>query len=279
LKRFSLVLAIAALGAMCVASTALASHARPISATPLSFAMVPSFKPATPCAGTVTTHGLPLNLTSCNPPVQTSSFLTAQAPDRPAPFTGPADAQGRIVLSVKCVTFGTTTVVAAAPPCAGTPTQDVLIEATAAGVRCQVVIAGGVCTAPNAPYNGKVLGVSQIQITDHDNTAGGVAGSPCPAGGGVEPNCAGTVTPLPFSVGSQCTAGSCNYTTTANLALPVAPYPVKEGKRGVVELGQIQVQDAGSDGNLLGGAGCPPTCAQTPTDGFATAYVQGLFLP
>jgi hypothetical protein len=131
-------------------------------------------------------------------------------------------------------------------------------------VRCQQVIAGGICTAPNALYNGKVLGVSTIQITDHDNTSGQAC----------DPNCPGTVVPLPFSVGAQCTGGVCNYITSANLTVPGV---TKEVKRAVVELGQLQIQDAGADGNLAGAA-CPPTCAQT-ADGSAVASVQGLFTP
>jgi hypothetical protein len=261
---------------MCVAGAALAEHARPISATPLTFQLVPSFKPASGCAangGTVTTHGLPLNVASCNPPFQTSSILTAQDPSRPAPFTGAADATGRIILSVKCTVANTTTVTGTSPPCNTSPdTQDVVINSSSTGVRCQIVIAGGICTAPNALYNGKVLGVSTIQISDHDNSLG-AAGTPCPSGVNVSPNCAGTVTPLPFSVGAPCTNGMCNYVTTANLTVPGV---VKEVKRGVVELGQLQVQDAGANGNLAG-ATCPPTCAQD--DPANVAYVQGLFVP
>jgi len=276
LKRFSLVLAIASLGAMCVAGAALAEHARPISATPLTFQLVPSFKAASGCAGnggTLTTHGLPLNVASCNPPFQTSNILTAQDPSRPAPFTGVADATGRIILSVKCTVANTTTVTGTSPPCNTSPdTQDVVISSTSTGVRCQVAIVGA-CAAPNALYSGKVLGVSTIQITDHDNNLG-VAGTPCPSGVNVSPNCAGTVTALPFSVGAQCTGGACNYVTSANLTVPGV---VKEVKRGVVELGQLAIQDAGADGNLAG-ANCPPTCAQNDAT-YANAYVQGLFVP
>jgi len=261
---------------MCVAGAALAEHARPISATPLTFQLVPSFKAASGCAGnggTLTTHGLPLNVASCNPPFQTSNILTAQDPSRPAPFTGVADATGRIILSVKCTVANTTTVTGTSPPCNTSPdTQDVVISSTSTGVRCQVVIAGGICTAPNATYNGKVLGVSTIQISDHDNNLG-AAGTPCPSGVNVSPNCAGTVVPLPFSVGAPCTGGQCNYVTSANLTVPGV---VKEVKRGVVELGQLIVQDAGANGTLAG-ATCPPTCAQD--DPANTAYVQGLFVP
>jgi hypothetical protein len=248
---------------MCVAGAALATHARPISATPLTFQLVPSFKPATPCAGTVSSHGAPLAFASCNPPVQTSSYLTAQAPDRPAPFTGPADATGRVILTVTCLQPGTTNPAAGTPPCPlASSQQDVKIDSASTGVRCQQTSGG--CSAPNALYNGKVLGVSTIQITDHDNTSGQAC----------DPNCPGTVTPLPFSVGAQCTNGACNYVTSANLTVPGV---TKEQKRSVVELGQIQIQDAGADGNLAG-ATCPPTCAQNDTT-FAIASVQGLFVP
>jgi len=266
LKRFSLVVALAALGAMCVAGAALAAHARPSSATPLTFQLVPSFAPATPCAGTVSTHGAPLAVPSCNPPVQTSQWLTLQDPTRAAPYTGPADGKGRIILSVVCFNPGTTTPSGQNPPCTNAGDQiDVKIDSFSQGTRCTAVIAGGICTAPNALYNGKVLGVSTIQISDHDN----VSGLAC------DPNCAATVTALPFSVGAQCTAGACNYVTSADLTVPGV---TKEGKRGVVELGQLQIQDAGADGNLAGAA-CPPTCAQNPGDGSAVASVQGLFVP
>jgi hypothetical protein len=141
----------------------------------------------------------------------------------------------------------------------------VKVDSTSTATRCTGIIAGGICTAANALYNGKVLGVQTIQISDHDNTSGLAC----------DPNCAATVTALPFSVGSQCVAGACNYVTSADLTVPGV---VKEGKRGVVELGQLQIQDAGADGNLAG-ASCPPTCAQNPGDGSATAFVQGLFTP
>jgi len=259
---------------MCVAGAALAEHARPQSATPLTFQLVPSFKPASPCAGAVATHGAPLAVPSCNPPVQTSSFLTLQDPSRPAPYTGAADGKGRIILSVTCLNPGTTTPTGQNPPCPNAgDQQDVKIDSSSQGTRCQTTSGG--CSAPDALYNGKVLGVSTIQITDHDNAVG-VAGSPCPSGVGVSPNCAATITALPFSVGAQCTAGACNYVTSADLTVPGV---TKEGKRAVVELGQLQVQDAGSDGDLAGGAVCPPTCAQNPGDGSAVAFVQGLFVP
>jgi hypothetical protein len=251
---------------MCVAGAAMAAHARPNSASPLTFQLVPSFKPATPCAGTVSTHGAPLAVPSCNPPVETSSYLTAQDPTRAAPFTGPADGKARVILSVSCLNPGTTTPTGQNPPCTNAGDQiDVKIDSSSTAVRCQQIIAGGICTAPNALYNGKVLGVSTIQISDHDN----VSGQAC------DPNCAATVTALPFSVGAQCTAGACNYVTSADLTVPGV---TKEGKRGVVELGQLQIQDAGADGNLAGAA-CPPTCAQNPGDGSAIASVQGLFVP
>jgi hypothetical protein len=249
---------------MCVAGAALAAHARPNSASPLTFQMVPAFKPATPCAGTVSTHGAPLAVPSCNPPVQVSSFLTLNDPTRAAPYTGPANGKGRIILSVACLNPGTTTPTGQNPPCSNAGDQiDVKIDSTSTETRCTTTSGG--CSAPDALYNGKVLGVSTIQISDHNNTSGQAC----------DPNCPATVTALPFSVGAQCTAGSCNYVTSADLTVPGV---TQEGKRAVVELGQLQVQDAGSDGNLAG-ANCPPTCAQNPGDGSGIAFVQGLFVP
>ena len=77
----------------------------------------------------------------------------------------------------------------------------------------------------------------------------------------------------------QCSAGNCKYLTTADA---VVPGVVKEGKRANVELGQIQVYDAGSDGDLadhplINPGHCPPACT---TSGDDTLFeVQGLYLP
>jgi hypothetical protein len=270
MKRFSLVLAAATLGALVVASAALGVHARPQSASPLTFQLVPAFEPFVPgCPGrTVSSHGPPLVFPSCNPPDQVSDYLTATSPDRAAPFNLTADGTGTVVLKVTClVPPGTTTPTGQNQPCPAPGDQsDVLVTSSSTGVRC-VQVSGG-CSAPAALYNGKVLGSSQIEITDHHNNT---TGQPC----NTSTSCPASVIGLPFTIGSQCTGGACNYVTSADGTVPDV---VKEGKRAVVELGIIQIFDAGADGGFVASAVCPPTCEQN-ADGEKLASVQGLFIP
>jgi hypothetical protein len=219
------------------------------------------------------THGTPLAAPSCSPPDELSNFLTATAPDRAAPYNLGADGSAVITLAVKCLNPGTTTQNTGTPPCS-TPLaaedEDVLITNASTGVRC-VTISGG-CAAAAANYNGKVLGVSQIRITDHYNA---ITPNPVGADCSDTTSCVATALDLPFSVGAQCSAGACNYVTSADLTVPGS---VLEQKRAVVGLGALEVQDAGADGDLAGGVACPPTCAQNGTD-HNTAATQGLFIP
>jgi hypothetical protein len=272
LKRFSLVFAVATVGLMVAASSALAVHARPKSATPLTFKLVPAFNQCGGSSPAGMTHGLPLAVPSCSPPVQTSAYLTTNAPDRAAPYNTAADGTGTIVLKVTCLTPGTTTYTGTNPnpPCNDPGDQiDVRIQSTTTGVRC-VGVSGG-CGAAGGLYSGKVLGVSSIRISDHYNA---ITPNPTGADCSDDTSCPATAIDLPFSVGVQCAAGACNTVTSSDL---VVPNVSQEGKRAVVGLGQLQVEDAGLDGNLAGPT-CPPTCAQNG-DGNATAFVQGLFIP
>lgn len=277
LKRFSLVFAVATVGLLVAASSAFGAHARPKAASPLTFKLVPAFNQCLGSSPPGMTHGAPLALPSCSPPVQTSAYLTLQAPDRAAPFTGPADGTGTIILKVTCHTPGTTTEVGTSPCTApATPGEeiDVRVSTTSTGVRC--VGAAGQMHGPhggpsaacpaNTLYNGMVLGQATIRVSDHYNGAPGFT-SP------------GTMIDLPFSVGAQCSAGACNYTTSSDL---VVTDVAKEGKRAVVGLGQLTVQDAGLNGDLVAAPApttgiCPPACAQD--DAAAVAFTQGLFIP
>jgi hypothetical protein len=219
------------------------------------------------------THGPPLAVPSCSPPTERSAFLTAQAPERVGAHFGAADGTGLVTLKVTCLNPGTTQQVTGsnvAPPCADPGDQiDVKVTSTSTGVRCKTISGG--CGAVNALYGGQVLGVSQIRITDHYNAI-----SPNPPGADCSDttSCTATAIDLPFSIGSNCSAGSCNYVTSADLTVPAV---VLEGKRSVVGLGPIEIQDAGADG-ALAGATCPPTCAQNGVD-HDVAATQGLFIP
>jgi hypothetical protein len=168
---------------------------------------------------------------------------------------------------VTCLNPGTTTETGQIPPCTNAGDQiDVKITASSTGVRCVGAVGQGNCAGGAASlYNGKVLGTSSIRISDHYN-----------GGTGTDP---ATVVDLPFDVGSQCTGGACNYVTSADATVTNV---TQEGKRSVVGLGQIQIQDAGLNGNLVGGPPpttgvCPPACAQDDASGIAS--VQGLFIP
>ena len=75
---------------------------------------------------------------------------------------------------------------------------------------------------------------------------------------------------IPFPVNAPCTAtastavgSTCAVTTTANAVVPGA---VKDGKRAIVEIGQLQIFDGGTDGVV----------ATTPNTLFE---VQGIFIP
>jgi len=276
--RTAVVVSAAALGLLIAASAAFALHARPLSASPTTFRLVPAFQACT--TGSNGQHGSPLILNSCNPPVERSAYLSARANERAAPWTGAADSTASITLKVTCVSsIGPPVENGDTPPCNANPgdEEDVKISNASAGVRCKGAVGQGNCAGGAASfYNGKVLGTSTIRITDHYNAlAINPPGTDCTD----STSCTATVTDLPFDVGAQCASGSCSYITSADA---VVTNTVQERKRAVVELSQINVQDAGLNGNLVGGIPpttgiCPPACAQD--DAADVAAVQGIFIP
>src|SRR4029453_1393942 len=69
-------------------------YARPLSASPATVPLVPAFET---CTASDSTHAAPLAVPSCNPPVQTSHYLTLGAPD----VNGtPAASKGSLQLKV-----------------------------------------------------------------------------------------------------------------------------------------------------------------------------------
>ena len=238
-----LALALGALGMMVMATAASATHPRPVGASPLRASLVPAYNA---CAAPNRTHGPPLAFPSCNPPTQTSSSLTIGSPD--ANGAG-ANSVGFIKLAVK----------AGAP---GLPEDsDVNITASISDVRCKAGVAacGAANTADGADYTGELEGTAQIRISDHFNAVA--------PGGGTDP---ATVIDIPFPVVTGCTAtastavgSTCAITTTANAVVPGA---VKDTKRAIIEISQLQITDGGTDGVV----------ATTPNTLFE---VQGIFIP
>jgi hypothetical protein len=232
-----LALAIGVVGLMVVSQIASATHPRPRGATPLRASLVPAFKQ---CTAPNRTHGAPLAFPSCNPPVQTSNFLTVGSPD--ANGAG-ANSQGFIQLTVKA-----------------TSPEDVNILADITDVRCKPATSAAVCGTANAAdgpdYSGEVQGNAIIRISDHYNGPG--------------LNEAATVQDIPFPVNATCVAtalntigGTCHVATTANA---VVPGWVKDTQGGVIEIAQLQINDGGTDGTVA-------TADNTLFE------VQGIFIP
>jgi hypothetical protein len=223
--------------AMALVQTASATHVRPKGASPLRASVVPAFKS---CAAPNSTHGAPLAFPSCNPPVQTSNYLTVGSPD--ANGAG-ANAVSFILLKVKT-----------------TSPEDVLITSSGTDIRCLPATAAAVCGTANAAdgpdYTGGLQGNATIRISDHYNgasltDAATMVDIPFPVNG----TCASTAS---TSIGSTCTTN-----TTANA---VVVGSVKDAQRAVVEVSQLQIFDGGADGNV------------TTTDNTLFG-VQGIFIP
>ena len=235
--------AAAALVMMVVASMASATHPRPKGATPLRVSLVPAFNQ---CTAPNRTHGPPLAFPSCNPPVQSSSSITVGTPDANG---AAANSEGNVKLEVFVGVPG--------PP----DDSDVFITSSLTDVRCKAgtTACGSANAADGADYTGGLQGNATIRITDHFNAVA--------AGGGTDP---ATVVDIPYPIAAACAAtastaigATCTANTSANAAVPGA---VKDGKRAIVEVGQIQVSDGGPDG-IVG---------TTPNTLFA---VQGIFIP
>jgi hypothetical protein len=192
------------------------------------------------CTSPNRTHGAPVSFGSCNPPVQSSSWLTMGSPDANG---APANSIGSVLIRVK-----------------STSPEDVLLDSTGTDVRCLPGTASTVCNSPNAAdgpdYSGELQGNAMIRISDHYN--------------GPSLNEAATVIDIPFPVNGNCAnttstsiGGTCSSHTTANA---VVPGSVKDTQRGVVEMQQVQISDGGQDGLVS-------------TAGNTLFSVQGIFIP
>jgi hypothetical protein len=183
---------------------------------------------------------------SCNPPAQLSTAITVGTPDANG---APANSEANAKLEVFVGTPG--------PP----DDSDVLITSSITDVRCKAgtTACGSANAADGADYTGALQGNATIRITDHFNAV--------VAGGGTDP---ATVVDIPYPIAAACAdvpattiGATCSASTSANAAVPGA---VKDGKRAIVEVGQIQITDGGPDG-IVG---------TTPNTLFE---VQGIFIP
>ena len=204
------------------------------------------------------------------------------APDRSAPFNTAADGSGLVTLATTCLVPGTTTQITGAgatPPCSDAGDQeDVKVTATMSGIRCVGVGGQGNCAGGGGTlYNGKLLIDMPMRLTDHHNQI-----VPNPAGADCSDtiSCTATTDLTNWPIGLQCASGNCNYTTSVDLTVPGA---LLESKRAVVQLGEVQVQDAGLNGQLAAApspaaGACPPAC-QADGDANTVYLTQGFFAP
>ena len=218
-----------------------------MSASPLRVSLVPSY---IPCAAPNSQHGPPLAYPSCNPPLQTSGYITVGTPD----------ANGAAPNSVGFVEFRVVV---------GTPEppddSDVKVEGTVTDVRCMAgtTACGSANSLGGADYTGELQVNWTSRATDHFN-----ATSP---GGGTDP---ATLVDLPGIYGAaanvSCAAtldptigSTCSFSTTGNA---MQPGSIKDGKRQLLEFGSIYVIDGGADGFV----------STSPNTTFAS---QGVFVP
>jgi hypothetical protein len=210
-------------------------YGRPKAATPTNIKLVPAYEE---CTSGNATHGAPLASPSCSPANPSSDYLTVGSPEangQQARFTGG--------ISLK--------VVGESPIDPGNGDQaDVQFNASLTDVRN----AGDL-----SDYTGELRAVLPLRITDYNH------GFPA----GIQ-DAAGTTTTTPFAFNISCspTVGSegsdCNVATSADAVLTDA---VREGQRGLWNVGQVQVFDGGADGD-----------ADTTGDNTLFA-VQGTFAP
>jgi Tol biopolymer transport system component len=172
-------------------------------------------------------HGPPLDVLSCNPPQQESSYLTVGTGDA-WPGTTP-QLFGSLRFDVK-----------------PTAPEDLLIKASITDVRCRSDSAPGFCSNQNGDnagvpdYAGTLHAVATTRLTDHDNCGPSLScvdsGTAQDLDYGFDIPCATT----PVGVGSTCALA-----TSANTLVPGT---VPDSKRMNWQFSQARVLDGGADG-------------------------------
>ena len=222
----------------------IAGYPRPRGAGPLRVSLVPAY---TPCATGNRTHGPPLAFPACNPPVATSGQATVGSPDAGG---GAANFVGSVRFGVQAGALGLP------------EDSDVTFNGSLVDVRCKPATAScGAVNSGGAPdYTGELLATFQVRMTDRWNAP--AAGGGSDAGTGQEVSlgrsfaCAATA--------STSTGSTCSLTSSMNA---IVPGLVKDTKRAIWQMGQVQVYDGGPDGD-----------ADTPA-GDTLFAVQGIFVP
>jgi TolB protein len=211
-------------------------YARPKGATPIFTYLVPAYEA---CAAPNREHGPPLAFPSCSAPQPTSDWLTV----------GTADSNGQPTKSIGSVSLHTKPGDLATPP----DEADIRVEVLISDVRNQSDL---------SDYGGELEARAHVRLTDKNNDFA--------PGGGTDPGTMVDIALFPLATPVSCVStadptigAACNVTTTMDAQIPGA---VKEGKRAIWEVGQVEVIDGGADGLLS-------------TSGNTLFLKQGVFIP
>jgi len=198
-----------------ISYTKLSGYPRPKGAGTQYTPLVPAYKP---CAGPNRQHAPPLSFPSCNPPEETSPYLSLGTPD----------ANGQPAKSVGSLRLGVL------PGNPQTPADEAEIGITASitDVRNRSDL---------SDYTGSLGLRFALRITDKSN-------SPDPAGQGP-----GTVVDFDYAATVPCAAtpdatigAACTLESTADA---IAPGTAVEGRRAIWQVGQVTAMDGGADGD------------------------------
>jgi hypothetical protein len=190
------------------------SFVRPKNALKSRFPLVPAFNQ---CTSPNRTHGPPLVNPSCNPPVQSSPRLTIGSPD----------------VNGKSANFSGFVRYSAVAGNAGTPADE-------ADIVIQVQVTDVYRTGALTDYTGELSARAITRLTDRQNN------TPNPGGPGAATTADhGLFATVPCVATSDPNTGAtCNLLTTADALLPGR---VVEGKRSVLALLSVRLDDGGAD--------------------------------
>jgi hypothetical protein len=190
-------------------------YARPKAASPNLIRLVPAFEA---CGASNGSHGAPLSVPSCSPPVEASDYLTVGSPEGNGKA---ANNSGFVQLKV----VGENPI----DPDNGDQ-ADVQITTQVTDVRKRSDL---------SDYSGELRGALGLRMTDRINSPGQLI--PATA---MDVDLGFTIACAPTA--ESAIGGSCNLTTSADT---LAAGTVLEGRRAIWGLGQVRVFDGGADSN------------------------------
>jgi Tol biopolymer transport system component len=211
------------------------TYVRPKGATPMRVSLVEAYRQ---CTTPNSTHGAPLSFPSCNAAGGMGLVSPNVTNGTPEPNGAAANFTGVVRLAV-----------VPGNPSTAADEADVQIKVATTDIRCAPGAPAAICGSTNVSatpdYVGELEGRIGLRLTDKDNT-------PNPGGPGP-----GTMSDTVFAFTIPCTqtssgftpdstiGSSCSLQTTADA---LTPGMVKETRRTIWQLGQIQVYDGGPDG-------------------------------